>query len=101
MNIKSLKGKGGRIEFHFLYRDSWGDFDEIVEAVLSQPKVSLIEKHNAVYMRWCRLSLVGRPFEVVFHEDIGTYIYSLDGSKEGDDLARAIATAAAETKNSG
>ena len=89
INLKSGKNGEGKTEYYLNELDTYESFDRVVtEVIKSGP--SLLDQVDGIYFRIALFSISGKKFKIIFHEDVGTYAFSIKEEENEDWLIKVL-----------
>jgi hypothetical protein len=95
VELKEGNNEQGILEFYFIELESYDDFVIIANILSQQHPIKLIEQLDGIYSRTATFeeTTIGL-FRLIYHEDAGTYAFSLDQSDKVNSHLRDILTKA-------
>ena len=86
--LKEGPNENGMLEFYLVGLEFFEDFDLVKDAFLSEYKAQLTDQLDGIYSRTGTFSIGELTFKLFFHEDVGIYLHSLEGSEQMNNLLR-------------
>jgi hypothetical protein len=88
--LKEGENEKGLIEFYLVGLECFEDFDKVLDVLVNVSKAKVIEKIDGIYSRIGRLEVKGIEFKLIYHEDVGTYLYVINQTPSSNNQLREI-----------
>lgn len=82
-HLKSAINDEGILEYYLDVFDTYESINQLLP-VLAVCGVTSLKKLDGIYSRIALCEKDGKRFKIIFHEDVGTYVFSPDGSAPDD-----------------
>lgn len=92
MNIKIVKSKSEKDEdeYYLVGLECFEDFDIISNALVNIYGVIVIEILDGIYSRIGKYEKDGDIFKLIYHEDVGNYVTSIEQTVEKNEKLRKM-----------
>lgn len=86
--LKEGLNETGVLEFYIVGLEMFEDFDLVKDTVLSESGAQITDQLDGIYSRTGTFSVGELVFKLFFHEDVGIYLQTLDGSERMNERLR-------------
>ena len=81
----------GQLEFYLTGLDDYDDFDLVTSLLNQKQHIELVNKVDGIFSRIGVMRLPdSRLFKVIYHDDVGIYVFSVEQSPNINDLLRRV-----------
>ncbi|MFC4766973.1 hypothetical protein [Effusibacillus consociatus] len=88
--LKEGENEKGLIEFYLVGLECFDDFDAVLDVLVNVSNAKVIEKIDGIYSRIGKLEVKDTEFKLIYHEDVGIYLYVINQSPASNNLLRKI-----------
>jgi hypothetical protein len=79
-----------QLEFYLVGLENFDNFDVVIDLLKHEKQIEIIETVEGMYSRSLKFDIANDHFELIYHEDVGVYAFSLTQSDLLNNLLRDI-----------